>query len=160
MRKGWVVGFLLTGKVLLTATQDVLKWWIRGLELRASSMRRGSQKKIQGAPAIVEGYSATHWHHDSFSISFQECFKSRGDSLHTLLITPCFWKPQSANSSECDWDFRKLGFGSSECFLCVVLKNVSSLLLFYNIAWLSLPCTWAKTILLIENTVGGSKGCW
>lgn len=52
-------------------------------------MRRGSQKRIQGAPPVLEGQSAASWHQDSFSISFQECFKSRGDSLHTLLITPC-----------------------------------------------------------------------
>lgn len=118
MRKGWGVG-LLTGKVLLTNTQYILKWWIRGLELRAISMRKGSQKKIQWAPPILEGQLAVSWYEDSFFISFQECFKSRGDSLHTLLITPCFWKPQNVNSDEWDWGFRKLRFGLSEYFYCV-----------------------------------------
>lgn len=132
MRKGWGVGFLLTGKVLLTATQDILKWWIRGLELRASSMRRGSQKKIQGAPTIVEGYSATHWHHDSFSISFQECFKSRGDSLHTLLITPCFWKPQNATQVNGIEILENWGLGHQSAF-CVWFWKMFLLYCYFTI---------------------------
>lgn len=118
MRKGWGVGFLLTGKVLLTDTQYILKWWIRSQERIASSMKRGSQKKIQWALPILEGKPAASWHQGFFSISFQECSKSRGDSSHTLLITPCVWQPQHWNSNEWDWGFRKLGFGLSE-YLCV-----------------------------------------
>lgn len=46
-------------------------------------------KEDSRSTPVLEGQSAASWHQDSFSISFQECFKSRGDSLHTLLITPC-----------------------------------------------------------------------
>lgn len=137
-----------------------MKWWIRSLEWIASSMRRGSQK-IQWALPILEGKPVASWHQGFFSISFQECSKSRGDSSHTLLVTPCFWQPQHLNSNEWDWSFRKMGFGLWEYF-CVWVWFWK---LFFFIV--NLQCTMktssmhmSENVLLTENTAVGSKGCW